>query len=242
MIFQTILFTPVGQDPHRNEYIYCAMIWLKSLFRSGTLQLGDRVVIMTEAETAKRLREISIFRHALVELRICLPPRDVREGMNLKYLYRPDDRDADTVVVYSDTDQIFTRTFRPELSPDTILLNPEGPPTDSNYAGDYDLSGAAAGFSAGLFAYHYGPRVQALLDTVLQLCKGGGKKYYTLDQPHYNKALRDSPVNRAYLAPGVVSFNGHNAASNTHIYNMAGSPGDGPFHLQKMLDAWLAMA
>ena len=239
-IFYTILFTPVGRDAYRNEYVYCAMLWLTSLFRSGTVQLGDRVVIQTDADTAKRLREISVFRHSLVELRICLQPRDVREGMNLKYLYRPESRDdQDAVVVYADTDQIFTRSFRPELPLDTVLVYPEGPPTDSNYAGDYDLSGAAAGFTAGLWAYRYGPRVQAFLDSVLHVCKTSPKRFYSLDQPHFNKALRISPVNRGYLPPQAISFNCHGDPKRAHILNMAGDPGTDSFHFQKQLDAFL---
>lgn len=240
MIWLTILFTPVGRDAYRNEYIYCAMIWLTSLLRSGSVQLGDRVIIQTDAETAKRLREINLFRLHLVELRICIQPRDVREGMNLKYLYRPEGRDdQDAVVVYADTDQIFTKPFRPDLPPDTMLLYPEGPITETNYAGDYDLSGAAAGYSAGLFAYRFGPRVAALLDDILHICKTSPKRFYSLDQPHYNKALLLSPVNRVYLKPGTVSFNGHGDVGAAHVINLAGDPGADSFHFQKQLDAFL---
>ena len=235
MIFYTILFSL--DDPAKNEYVWCCMIWLKSLFASGTVQKGDRVAILCDCETLKVLKDINIIKATGVELIQVPKPKDCRDGMSLKYVFRPT---VDEVVVYSDVDQIFRKPFRMELPPDTLLVYPEGDITHPNYRGDYPLSGGT-GFTAGIWAYRPGVKVTKLLDEVLHICQVSTKKFYTLDQPHFNMAIAVVRPELKLMSKSAISFNGNNDLKEAAVLNLCGDPGYGPCHLTKMLDMLLIL-
>ena len=235
MIHYTILFS-LG-TPQENPYVYCAMLWLKSLFASGTAQKGDKIAILCDEETLKHLKTINLFRLTGVELVVVPKPRDAREGMNLKYVFRPQ---VDAVVVYSDVDQIFRKPFRPELPPDTLLLYPEGSIEHPNYRGDYPLRGGQ-GFTAGIWAYRPGVKMTQLLDDCLETCRTSEKKFYTLDQPHFNFCIAKIRPPMALMKKETISFNGNNDLKECHVLNLCGDPGSGHFHFTKMLDMWLIL-
>lgn len=238
MIFYTILFS-LG-DPYKNEYVYCGMIWLKSLFASGSVRPGDRVAILCDPETRKRLSEINIFKAPGVELVDVPRPKDCRDGMTLKYVFRPQ---IDEVVVYADVDQIFKKPFRldGQLPPDTICVYPEGDITNANYCGDYKLSGGP-GVSAGIWAYRRGPTVDKFLEECRHICSVSPKRFYTLDQPHFNAALAIVKPQIKLMNKNVISFNGHNDLKEAAILNLCGDPGYGSSHLTKMLDMLLVLS
>ena len=236
MLFYTILFS-LG-DPAKNEYVWCFMIWLKTLYASGTFQKGDRVAVLADAPTIQHLKTINLVRVAPgLELVEVPKPRDAREGMNLKYVFRPQ---IDETVVYSDVDHIFRRPFRPELPADTLLLYPEGDIAHPNYRGDYPLRGGQ-GFTAGIWAYRYGVKVAELLDSTLKICQESEKKFYTLDQPHFNYAIAVHRPPLALMKKSVISFNGNNDLKECAVINLCGDPGLGAFHFQKMLDLLLVL-
>ena len=236
MIFYTILFS-LG-DPRKNEYVWMAMIWLKSLATSGTLQKGDKVAILCDTDTLKHLHTINLFKLVPgLELVEVPKPHDCREGMELKYVFRPK---VDDVVVYADVDQIFKRPFRPELPPDTLLLYPEGDLSHPNYCGDYRLSGGQ-GASAGIWAYRPGVKMTEFLDKTLEVCKKSTKRFYTLDQPHFHYSLAIAKPPIVWMKKEIVSFNGNNNLKEAHILNLCGDPGAGFFHFTKMLDMLLIL-
>ena len=233
MIFYTILFSL--DDPRKNEYVYCCMLWLRSLFKSGTVQKGDKIAILCDVETLKHLQTINLIKASGVELVEIKKPRDVREGMELKYVFRPT---VDDVVVYADVDQIFRKPFRFDLPPDTLLVYPEGNITDSNYCGDYPLSGGP-GLTAGIWAYRPGVKVTQFLDAVLETCQKSNKTFYALDQPHFNYCMATTKPQLKLMNKSAISFNGHNDLKEAAVLNLAGDPGYGSSHLTKMLDMWL---
>ena len=235
MIFYTILFS-LG-DPAQNEYVYCCMIWLKSLFASGTVQKGDRVAILCDTETLNHIKTINIFKVPGVELVQVPKQKDCREGMSLKYVFRPT---GDDVVVYSDVDQIFRKPFRVDLPPDTLLVYPEGDIAHPNYRGDYPLSGGT-GFTAGIWAYRPGVKVTKFLDETLHICQVSPKKFYTLDQPHFNMAIAVVRPELKLMAKSAISFNGNNDLKEAAVLNLCGDPGYGSSHLTKMLDMLLIL-
>ena len=235
MHLYTILFS-LG-EARKNEYVWCCMIWLKSLFSSGTLQRGDTITIVCDPQTAKHLRASTLIRVAGVQLHEVPAPADCRQGMNLKYMYRPKTED---VVVYMDSDQILRKPFRPDIPPDTLLCYPEGPISDTNYRGDYPYT-EGPGFTAGIWAYRRGVRVDEWLDAVLKRCAESEKKFYCLDQPHFNAVIRELAPPLQMLKREAVSFNGHGNVQEAFVLNLAGDPGDGALHFQKMLDMMLLL-
>lgn len=234
MLFYTILFSL--DDPAKNEYVYCCMIWLWSLYKSGSVQKGDKVAILCDPETLKHLQTIHSFKREGVELvEIPKKPRDCREGMAWKYIFRPTIED---VVVYMDVDQIVKKPFRLELPPDSVCAYAEGDISHPNYRGDYPISGGK-GFTAGIWAYRAGPKVTRLLDDTLRLCRESNKKFYTLDQPHFNLVLATVKPNLLLMKKEVISFNGNNDLAESAIVNLCGDPGYGSSHLTKMMDMTL---
>ena len=236
MIFYTILFS-LG-DPRKNEYIWCCMIWLKSLITSGSLQKEDKVAILCDTDTLKHLKTINLFRLVQnLELVEVPKPKDAREGMELKYVFRPK---IDETIVYADVDQIFRRPFRLELPPDTLCLYPEGDITHPNYRGDYPLKGGQ-GYTAGIWAYRPGVKVTEFLDKTLQVCKASNKNFYTLDQPHFNYCLILTKPQMKVMNKNVISFNGNNDLKEAAVLNLCGDPGVGHCHFSKMLDMLLIL-
>ena len=236
-VFYTILFS-LG-DPAKNEYVWCCMLWLKSLYASGTYRKDDRIAILCDSKTLEHLKTINLFKIApgLELVDMGNPPRECRDGMEWKYMFRPK---VDETVVYADTDQIFRRPFHVELPPDSLLVYPEGDIAHSNYRGDYLLRGGQ-GFTAGIWAYRPGVKMSEFLDDTLKVCQESTKRFYTLDQPHFNYCIAKNRPNLSLMKKETISFNGNNNLKEAHVLNLCGEPGAGAFHFTKMMDLWLLL-
>ena len=239
MIFHSIVFS-LG-DPQKNEYVYMLALLVKSLLKTGTFQVGqDKYYVMADAATIPLLREVPIL-HGIEFLEIP-KPKDVYEGMTYKYLLFDYVEPSKDTVMYIDVDMLCIRPSRFVIPEDRLYVFPEGSKHDTNYCGDADyMLTFAAGFTAGFFMYRWGPRVEETFDEILRKMASTSKRWYTLDQPHFNRAL-DYQVGCAGFLPGTfISFNGHTNVGSAQFINLAGCPGDGPFHFRKALGMYLAI-
>lgn len=238
-IFYTILFSL--SEPKQNLYIQMLTLQLASLRRTGTLRPTDRYIIITEPKTADYLKR-SCSALGSVEILLASRPRSALQGMFLKYILPTLIDVGDELCFYLDLDILSVRRLdltAASCPPDTLLVLPEGPPTDPNYCGSTPLR-LPAGLSAGLFLYRYGPRVAEIFKGVYERILSTRTRFYTLDQPHFNHAVAAAPAGAAaVLNPKLVSFNGHTNRDTAVLFNMCGEPADGPFHFQKLLDTFV---
>jgi len=238
MIFHSIVFS-LG-DPQKNEYVYMLALLINSLRKTGSYKIGeDTYYVMADAETLAVMQEMLPF---LSVHFIEIPkPKDVYEGMTYKYMLFDFAEPSKDVVMYIDVDMICVRSCRLAIPEDRLYVFPEGNKHDDNYRGDSDcLLTFGAGFTAGFFVYRFGARVEETFDEILRKMASTTKRYYCLDQPHFNRAL-DYQVGCAGFLPGTfISFNGHTNAGVASFINLAGIPGDGPFHFRKALGLYLA--
>ena len=232
MIYYTILFSL--KKPEENWYFYMMMMLYKSLVRTESIGRGDKFFVIADADTIRFGKTFFSLKNVYwVEVP---KPTNVKDGMLLKYMFRPK---TDDVVVYLDSDFLAKKKLSFDLKPDTLAVLPEGPPTDSNYCGDGKLT-AKFGASAGFFVYRYGLRTRALLDEIGRRTMECSKGFYTLDQPHFNAVIQDKEC-VAVINPMLVSFNGNGNLQEASLINCAGIPGDGEFHYKKMMDFFIML-
>lgn len=233
MYFYTICFS-LG-DPKSNCYLYMLMMMVHTLTLTGTFKpISDKFFVITDEATGCVINKLSI----LNSVEVVPVPRckDVYEMMKWKYrLHNYIDLSGQDTL-YLDVDMLGLKPLRFTLPEDTFLVAPEGQATDKNYCAAGPLR-LPWGVSAGIFGYRFGPKVRQVFEHVLQRMEADPERYYTLDQPHFNIAF---PHTKFLTVPaGGISFNGHGDLSKAFLMNLAGEPGDGPFHYLKMLEMYM---
>jgi hypothetical protein len=239
MIFHSIVFS-LG-DPQKNEYVYLLALLVQSLKRVGTYKPQEDIYyVMADAATIPVLREIPVLSN-LQYLEIPKPV-DVYQGMTYKYRLFDYAETSNEVVMYLDVDLLNIKPSRLAIAPDRLYVFPEGSKWDDNYRGsDKYFLDLSCGFSAGFFLYRWGERVEATFDEILRRMDRTEERWYTLDQPHFNHSLLYRPGCVNFLPETFLSFNGHNNQRTAHFLNLAGDPGNGPFHFRKALGMYLAL-
>ena len=247
MLFHTLCFTPLTlkHNPEHNEYVYMLMLLVETLRRTKTYVPGrDQFVVMTDRATLPIIQQI----RSLQDLNFVVMPRvsSVYEGMRWKYMLDHVISLVNQTVCYVDVDHLSVRPFTLSLDPDSLALYPEGKPDDTNYCGKSTTPLLLpSGFSAGFFAYSYGPKVAGFFKDVLKSMSGQHPPYwYTLDQPHFNRTVEQEVAKGGplhMLSPDMISFNGHGSNDKCALISLAGEPGNGSFHLRKMMDMFMAL-
>ena len=234
-IFYSILFSL--DEAKKNLYSYLPFFQYKALKMTGNLRPGDTYAVVCDEASARFLRRATSL--ADVKLLVSPTPRSLAEGMALKYIFPGLYDCSGQPVVYLDLDILPLGQLDFHVPDDSLLVVPEGAPTDSNYCGDQPL-GLSVGLSAGFFAYRDGPRVRELFTRILAQLSSRKQPYYTLDQPFFNHEIAAVPGLAVGLPPTLVSFNGHNNRGVARLINLAGEPGDGPLHFQKVVEFFLS--
>lgn len=234
-IFYSIVFSL--KEPKDNLYCYLPFFQLAALRRTKTLKEGDAYALICDPESALFLRRAPTLRDA--KILVAPKPRSMLEGMALKYIL-PGLLDlSGQAAVYMDLDILPLTPIDFQVPNDSILVLPEGAPTDSNYCGDFRLP-LSAGLSAGFFAFRDGLRVRALFTRVISRFKERVTPYYTLDQPYFNHEVSKIAGLAVPMPPSIMSFNGHTNRGTARLINMCGDPGDGPLHFQKIVEFFLS--
>ena len=239
MIFHSLCFSLAA--PEKNEYVYMLLLLIQSLLKTKTfVPKEDTYYVMADKETAAILKQIpqSQFLY-LIEIP---RPRDVYEGMTYKYKLFDFVETRDEVVMYLDVDLLAVKQSRFVIPPDKLYICAEGSKSDTNYSGDDSTTlPFNAGYTAGFFMYRWGPRVSKTFTEILERMANCSTRFYTLDQPHFNRALGTETGVIGFFPATLLSFNGHNNQQAAHFINLAGEPGDGPFHFRKALSMYLML-
>jgi hypothetical protein len=201
----------------------------KSLCRTNTFDPTSDTYLLSCDEKVKEVLEGNPLLKGVSFITMPTPSSHL-EGMLWKYqLHKFVNLDSKTVM-YLDVDMLSVRTLKYFVSEDKLYPLPEGDPNDTNYRGSFTLSNKY-GCSAGIFCYNFGPSVKAFFDTVLRLSNDTADRFYTVEQPFFNKALETMP--KYYINPETVSFNGNNNLQSCRFISYAGDPGDQLAHWEK---------
>lgn len=234
MILNSILFS-LG-DPKDNLYIQMFVLLYFSFIKTRCFgPVTDIYYLTCDKETADYIKEtfplVQYVRYVIVP-----KPASVYEGMMMKYKLPFLVDVKDETVMYIDTDMFFVKKFKVDCPLDTLLVYPEGPGSNESYCGDMILK-SSVGFTAGFFIYRWGDKVKEVFTKILDDIGFIPKKYYTLDQPYFNKHLESAQY--CVLDERLISFNGNNNKDCAALINCAGIPGNGLFHWNKMLQLFL---
>lgn len=235
MIFFTVLFTLPGKKATENLYVSMFLMLLKTLLKTGTLTTNDTFYVMTDAATAELLPPN-------VKALVLPQPTTLLEGISWRYkFFDYVEPDEGSTYLYIDTDHLAIKETRLSISPDTIAVYPEGKPDDTNYCGTLGWKLSHPGLAAGFWAIRPGPktlRTLKLVSRIIEQHKDAG--FYTVEQPMWNMGITDhTPL--VYFDPRFISFNGHGDNKLAHFINLAGEPGDGFFHYNKMFRMFLML-
>lgn len=232
MIFNSVIFS-MGK-PEDNLYIQMFLLCAVSIKKKWMLE-EDSYIATTDQDTAAYIQKtfpvLNFVKYVVVP-----KPKSVYDGMTLKYVLPYIQKVED--VVYVDVDIFAIRRWRPQLYQDSIVVIPEGLASDQNYCGDMKLE-YTYGFTAGMFCYRWGDKTRIVFDAIINDIQSYPKKYYTLDQPYFNKNLKLGNV--LIMDPAVLSGNGNNNLDRAAGVNCCGEPGDGLFHWNKMLQLYVSL-
>lgn len=227
-------------DPRSNCYLYMLMMLVHTLQKSGTFQPAkDKFFVMADDATGAVINKIGLLN--CVEVIPVDKPKDVLDMMKYKYLFPKYIDCSKQTVLYLDVDFLSIKPLRLEgqIPEDAFAVVPEGPANHSNYCPPYSRLQTQFGATAGIFAYHYGPTVQKVFSYILNRIANDPERFYTLDQPHFNVGYPNAKF--VVIPPAAISFNCQGDLSKAVLINLAGEPGDGPFHFLKMLEVFLRL-
>lgn len=243
----TVLFTLADKEPRENTYIKMFQLWISQLIKKSDVK---RCVVLVDNRTLYFLAESFILNKYLLrkakfklEFMKFEPPRTLLEGMIHKYTSFEYEEDF---LMYSDLDILIHKSlsFLEIPKKEGIFLHAEGP--ISEYAEAFTeimkskfIKPGQPGFSAGKFVI-CGKSVRDLLFRKIHDFNNR-ENFYTIEQPYFNKAiyslLDTINIYTDFISSPKISNNCRDFDEKaTILVDFQGQPGDGVFHLDKMID------
>ena len=245
----TVLFTLSDSKPEENQYIKIFQIWLSQLIKTNGVH---RCVVLIDSKTFDYLKTAYILNKFILKKALFpisfiqfTPPKTLLEGMSYKYHKFNYDEEN---LVYTDLDVLLLKPLSNlNLSLEEALhVHAEGRVFESGYTDAMSeqeklhLDEAAAGLSAGKFIIR-GKRIRDLLFAkVLEYLKEEKKEFSTIEQPFFNRAIynlkNQISINPYSIREPVISINCNDLTNDTVFVDFKGDPGNGKFHLDKIID------
>lgn len=227
MYFYSILFGDI-------RYVYMAMMMLKSL---ESVPAEGHILIISQ-DLVNVIENLNFFGDPRFRIIVVPTPQGVYEGMRIRYILPEifDCRGKD--FTYIDCDMLYVREYTIAIPADSFLVYNEGPIEAWGYSGSDNfmtILPGQKGLTSGFFMFNYGPKVAATFKSILE-SMDAGPKYYTLDQPHFNKALYSEGVRIEFLPDTFICDNMHSSLETCSFVNFCGEPGNGDRHFRKMFD------
>lgn len=247
-----VLFTLKDRPVKHNHYIPIFLHWLSMCFTHSGLTKKDLLRIKIDTETYTYLKEDYCFQ-GLKTIQpcqlLCLrfsPPETIEQGMMMKYIKVEYEQD---VYMYCDIDILLLKslhTLTDTMEHNTIYVHAENTDISNlNYGASFSkdeldtLPKHTPGLSAGKFFIYGKGLYSELMDSIHNICSKNTESLYTVEQPFYNKAMYTLEKSwydvNTELLDNRVSFNGANVTDKTVFLDLAGIPGDGEFHLYKII-------
>lgn len=240
-----LIYTLKDREVKDNEYLNIFYIWLAKVIQSGGLTSQDSLYIIMDSRTIDYHKTNHTVLLALLDTLQCSfsivsvdEPQTQLEGMMNKYInidYK------ENVYIYCDIDILISNTFQSmltDMKDNTIYVCKEGLLSDKNYSEGFTYkTSTLPGFSAGKFIILGKDLRDSLFQTINDLCDYS-TKFYSVEQPYFNKAIYMHPIDNINInhLEQFVSFNGSMYEKTKTIFNdVAGEPGDGKKHLDKII-------
>jgi hypothetical protein len=257
LCLDVILFTLKGKPVKDNKYVAIFNMWLSMCWKNSGVGSRDSLSIKMDSETYEYLKKDLVFTPLLnaapcpIKLILCPPPPTLQEGMMMRYIPL---EYAQDVYMYCDIDILIVKpltSLTGAMKPNTVYVHPEGPLTDPNYGAAFtgeELAELAKthpfplGYSSGKYLIHGKELYRDLMASVSRLFDENPTLHYTIDQPFFNKAVHTGPytVDEAMFNRTTISQNYHFYSKNTTVLlDAMGIPGDGDFHLEKLIQFYI---
>jgi len=242
-----IIYTIDDKPVQENKYVPIFLLWLSQLIKVGGLGKDDNLNMYIDKRTVEYLFNDSIFGIVLAKAPFQTqiigipPPKTHLEGMMWKYNTIEYTQD---IYMYIDIDILVINSLQnliTSIQPNTICVCIEGCMTDSNYGEDIPaelIEDGMNGFSAGKFIVYGKDLRNSFFKKIQEFCNYD-KKYYTVEQPFFNRAVIsmsniDVDILDKHVSVNSISYN----KEFTILLDCAGDPGNGEAHYIKILDAF----
>jgi hypothetical protein len=253
-----ILFTLKGKNVKENKYIPIFTMWLSLLKKNGGLDASDLLHIKMDTDTFEYIKTDIAFCHLYsknitcqIKILLVPPPSDIREGMLMRYKKIEYTQD---IYMYCDIDILVLKPLKQlfnSLPINTVCAHVEGLLTDTNYGEAFskeehsNLPENSPGFSSGKFII-YGKELYSnfidIMEAVAAVAGEKTNKYFTVDQPLYNKALyilHNPKYQIKTLDKTLISLNGHAYTKSCVLLDTMGMPGNGELHFDKIIKYYI---
>lgn len=205
-------------------------------------------VVVADKQTADVGRDMKIFAQPFVSWIIIPKPQDTFDGMIARYRLHDHATAAQkkmienaSSVVYLDCDLYCIKPFDFTPAEDSLMVFPESNSVECVHRRiKFDDPEQRAGFSSGIFAFHWGPRTKEFLRRVAVMMEQNrnAPRYVTLDQPYFNAVIYDLGSIEMFdgIHPTTIANNekyGTELASLVHFCDETANDG---FHWIKMFD------
>lgn len=254
-----VLFTIKDQLPKENKYIPIFYMWLSQLIKEGGLTEKDTFYLYIDLETLNYLTTEGVFQMLHTKLPFQMksfvypPPLTLFDGTMLRFEYHAYTQD---IWMYCDIDILILKSLHSlteQLTPNTIAIHPEGLLKNPDGTANCDYGAAfsktdldclmptAMGLSNGKFMIHGAELHQTLLYIIHSIHTVENAPFFMFDQCYFNKAIylmldqRLCSANVTIFQSPNLSTNGYGLTKQTVLIDAMGIPGDGDFHLNKII-------
>jgi hypothetical protein len=254
----TNLFTIQGNNPKENKYISMFLIWFKLLIKNGGLKSSDRLVVLIDGPTAEALQEYDILSH-LIDIAefqfkaiVIEQPVSLTAGIAKRYTIY-DFLEINTIVCHLDVDVMCIKPIR-KIICENLLNSDIAIYLEGNSMGAYylyelkdeigiseDEMKKTAGITGAIYFFRTSPDIMAQFKRLYTRIITAEKQNIT-DQPYWNELfwnLRKINYPITVIPDSAVETSLSNLSDDTCLLNLCGEPGDGNFHWQKVLTAYL---
>jgi hypothetical protein len=254
-----VLFTIKDKNPKENKYIPIFYMWLGQLIKEGGLTEKDMIYLYVDTETLHYMDADGVFSLLQTKLPFEMklfvypPPLTLFDGTMMRFEYHEYTQD---IWMYCDIDILVLKSLHvltEHLTPNTIAIHPEGllKAEDGTANCDYGsafskedlvhLSPTAMGLSNGKFMIRGNEIHQTLIHIIRTIHRLENAPFFMFDQCYFNKAIylmMDQQLclaNVTIFQSPILSTNGHGFTDQTVLLDAMGIPGDGDFHLNKII-------
>jgi hypothetical protein len=248
-VFYSVLYTVSG-DPAKNLYLSMMALQFQSLLAQGVIgpSCSSTYIIAADKHTVDVARDMKVFAHPFVSWVIIPKPQDTFDGMIARYRIHEHATSAQktllenaTSIVYLDCDLYCIKPF--DLTPayDSLMIFADGNSVEGIHRRiKLDDPAHHAGFSSGIFAFHWGPRTKEFLRRVAVMMEQNrnAPRYITLDQPYFNAVIYDLGSIEMFEAidHNMVSNNEKSDLDVASLIHFCDDTANDGFHWIKMLD------
>ena len=254
----TNLFTIQGRNAKDNQYISMFLIWFKMLIKNGGLTTEDTLIVLIDEPTAEALQEYDIlanlidtagfqFKAIVIEQPVSLTAGIAKRYTVYEFL------EVNTLVCHLDVDVLCVKPIRQiihdNLIDSDIAIFLEGNSMGSYYL--YELKDEigiseeemkkTAGITGAIYFFRISANVAFHFKNLYERIMSAKNQNIT-DQPYWNELfwnLRKTQYPISVISDSVVETSLSNLQDSTALLNLCGEPGDGSFHWQKVLTAFL---